>query len=118
MPWDYEDDIFVTLCESCHKEAENSKEAVLEKMGSSRYQDLDLYRIAMALEEDPKEITFLGLAASNLASCVNAQLSLEEGIDESEELLEGMHEEFKSNMAECIENLHHAFFYFKQRFPI
>jgi hypothetical protein len=118
MPWDYEDDVFVTLCESCHKTAEDSKEAVLIKMGSSRYRDLSLYRIATALDEDPTEVTFLGWAASNLAACVNAQLSLEEGVDESEEFLEGMHEEFRSNMAECIENLHHALFLFKQRFPI
>lgn len=39
MPWDYEDDVFVTLCEDCHKVAEEQKERVLLMMGRSAFVD-------------------------------------------------------------------------------
>jgi len=39
MPWDYEDDVFVTLCEDCHKLAEEQKERVLLMMGRNPFID-------------------------------------------------------------------------------
>lgn len=39
MPWDYEDDVFVTLCEDCHKVAEEQKERVLLMMGRYSFSD-------------------------------------------------------------------------------
>lgn len=45
LPWDYEDEVFVTLCEECHQHAEATKEAVCMGLGKMKRLDRDIRRI-------------------------------------------------------------------------
>jgi hypothetical protein len=74
MPWDYEDAVFVTLCEQCHKKAEENKEVVLLAMGQSHQKDVEISAVAVAISGVKQELTYWGWAGESLAYCVLAQL--------------------------------------------
>ena len=86
MPWDYEDLVFVTLCEDCHKVAEEQKERVLLKMG--RYQFVD-GQIAFASEmlhnnntetRQEKVMYLWSLALSQILEAAKSDLELQNAV--------------------------------------
>lgn len=77
MPWDYEDRVFVTLCEDCHNRAEKSKEAVLMNMGVCNRLDSRLLAISSAMGSDPGRFGMWGWALEFISDCIFADASLE-----------------------------------------
>ena len=75
MPWDYEDEVFVTLCEECHSEAEERKNRILMKLGQNRKFDAELHLIAGAMRPNSgyADLTYWGWVAEKLAACVRDQ---------------------------------------------
>jgi len=110
-PWEYEDYVFVTLCEDCHKWAEMVKEDVLMTLGRSVQTDLSIQRLCLAVAENPTGITFLGWAARGIAGCVNAYFSVERGEATSDQMLE----EFRENAREAVADIHRALFDFEKK---
>jgi len=78
MPWDYEDDVFVTLCEGCHVIAETRKNHILMKMGHSEDLDRRLNFIAGAMlpKKENLHLTLWGRVAESLHKCIHAQYSM------------------------------------------
>lgn len=75
-PWDYEDEVFSTLCEQCHESAERVKNDILLKLGVSKKMDADLSFIAMAMFSNPVQLTKWGWVAENLAECIVQHLNI------------------------------------------
>jgi hypothetical protein len=113
MPWDYEDHIFVTLCEDCHKNAEETKENLLLSIGINPCRDANLMRLASALTSNPCELTFLGWAAESLADCIAAKLKMiSHGANIDNEA-----DEIRMNMNLTMEHLHRDLFHSEENYP-
>ena len=116
MPWDYEDQVFVSLCEECHTEAEKTKEELLLLIGRSRHGDRALINIAKAIKEDPVGITFFGWAATSLAHAVGQQIAImnDDGSDDTRSICT---QEMNEYITEAIDCLHRAKFYVEENYP-
>lgn len=118
MPWDYEDEVFITLCEDCHTLAEDVKEKLLMSIGKNRMRDERLLSLAGAMKEDPVELTFLGWSAGAVAEAVDAQLMAHEGKIEKDtgKFLDGA-AFFREAITSAVSSLHKALFYAEDRYP-
>ena len=81
-PWEYGNHLLVSLCEDCHKIAEDHKLDISLVMGKSRSKDKYITLIAKDMDQDPVEWTFWGWAAESLARCILYKSQIEESEDE------------------------------------
>jgi hypothetical protein len=78
MPWDYEDEVFVTLCEDCHDKAEQTKNLILLKLGRNENFDDSVFAIAESMFPRPKtsHLTYLGWIAEKLVEIIHLQSTI------------------------------------------
>jgi len=118
MPWDYENYLLVTLCEECHQEAESLKSFICERLGSSKHDDYTLVRICAALHTEPEQITFLGWAATGLASAIAEAVDFHELYEKDPEEASVALGGIRSSITECIKDLHRAMFHIEEKYPL
>jgi hypothetical protein len=127
MPWDYEDEVFITLCHECHESAEIRKESILLMVG--RYPSVDR-TISTLLTACHREIThdtdftYWSWAIFSLAGAIREHDDFrEERInypngDPDEMHRYSAHESVKDYSLEVIENVIKAREHFKEKYPI
>ena len=116
QPWDYDDHLLITLCESCHESAEKARASVASLMGANRIMDKDMVCIAEALSSDPDHLTFLGWAVGEIAMAIN----LQKRVFDKRELNTEDDDccEFKEAVNNAVEHLYTALFHFRKNYQV
>lgn len=72
-PWEYNDKIYVTLCDDCHVEAEDNKNYILELLGNNRKADLSVCYLLKALLGNDENYYHWKEAIEKMAKAINSQ---------------------------------------------
>jgi 5-methylcytosine-specific restriction endonuclease McrA len=113
-PWEYEDDVFVTLCESCHETAEVYKNYVLMRLARGQLNDKKIAALVNTLAGAQGEDEFPIESVDSLASCIGKFYLLKENPNASRC---DIHAEFEHHMKVCIESMYRLLFSIRTKFP-